>query len=232
MESKEWFNMIKSSANVDELLFIPSFFYGDAVARLCRGSCISFRQAETSTEKIAAIDGAIESFNKLQATAEASTMHAFQTSKSKSTPEVESPHKCQLGKLRVRNHVDACVLRVYSLTLELLFYTADLSDITQSLADHVLRLQEEIAEESRMRVSRILESLPYLFPENTGETPSWAEALRLMWPTRMVYFSTAADPDQKRVAKETLGRLADEVGIKQALGSFLPDMYNSLESAS
>lgn len=227
MQMLEWLAMINTTANVDELFFIPSFLYGDEITRLCYQANVSYNQAVTTSEKIGTIDQSLEEFRELQSHMKASSAkQKFPVAKT--PPQVEAPHTSQRGVFRVRNHIDACVLRVYAIILELLFYTTELMEVSQEDIDHIVSLQEIITEESRVRAANIIESLPCLFPTESMELPSWAEALRLLWPLRMVLYSTAPEPSQKETAKYALTRVSNEVGIKQALSLFLPDTYKQI----
>lgn len=217
-ESREWLNNIQSRIDTKQLSFVPSLFYGDEVARACWVADSSFHKATSTAGKLAAIDGLFYACGHRNILLKTPSDNGLLFPSESSMDKIETS---QSGQLRIRNHVDACLLRVHSIALALLFKMG-LTDISESSAAHIANLQDIISAESRHRAVRVLGTLPCLLPENGNITPSWVESLRVMWPLRMILASPAIESETKQTASLTLERIAHEVGIRQAMGSFYP----------
>jgi hypothetical protein len=202
-----------------QLSFVPSFFYGDEVARACWVANSSFHEATSTAGKLAAIDGLVYAYDHLKVSLEIFADECISCPSESSMDRFQRNHS---GQLRIRNHVDACILRVHTIALDLLFNTMGLTDISESSAERIAHLQEIISAESQAKGKRILSTLSCLLPDNGIISPSWAESLRMMWPLRMILASPAIEFETKQAASLALGRIAHEVGIKQAVGSFHP----------
>lgn len=216
-ESREWLNALQSRIDTKQLSFVPSLSFGDEVARACWVANSSFHEAISTADKLAAIDGLVYACGYIKTLLETPAEKGLFFPSESSTDEVE---RSQSGQLRIRNHVDACILRVHSITLDLLFNTMGLTDISESSAARIASLQETISAESQNRAVRILSTLSDLLPNSGNITPSWAESLRMTWPLRMILSSPAIGPETKQTAGLSLRRIAHEVGIRQAVGSF------------
>jgi len=179
----------------------------------------SFHEATSTAGKLAAIDGLVHACGHLKMLLETPAEKGLPFPSENSLEEIG---RSKSGQLRIRNHVDACILRVHSITLELLFDTMGLTDISESSAAHIANLQETVSAESQTKAVRILSTLSCLLPDNGNIIPSWAESLRLTWPLRMILASPAIGSEAKQTASLALRRIAHEVGIRQAVGSFYP----------
>ncbi|KAJ5697119.1 hypothetical protein N7488_010803 [Penicillium malachiteum] len=222
-EARGWFDSLQSSARTDELSFIPSFFYGDEVARSCREGRLFYANAITTSERLAAIDFIVHECDRLEASLDRSSKVCSPSERGVSTSQSANPTNItERGKLRLRNHVDVCLLRVRSITLELLLDMLDLPDLSDESLDHLLLLQGSMIFEAQTRAARILSTLPSFLPEGEAQAPSWAESLRMMWPLRMIIRSSATDNEAKQTATLALRRIAYQVGLMQAVRSFYP----------
>ncbi|KAJ5630164.1 hypothetical protein N7528_003821 [Penicillium herquei] len=215
--------LYESSVRPGELFFIPSFFYGDEVARSCREARLFYANATTTSERLAAIDFIVHECDRLEASLDGSSKVCSANDRGVSASKSANPTNItERGKLRLRNHVDACLLRVRSITLELLLDPIGLPDLSDESLDHLILLQGSMIFEAQTRAARILSTLPSLLPEGEAQAPSWAESLRMMWPLRMIIRSSATDSETKQTATVALKRIAYQVGLMQAVGSFYP----------
>ncbi|KAJ5718948.1 hypothetical protein N7493_007403 [Penicillium malachiteum] len=226
-EARGWFDSLQSSVRTDELFFIPSFFYGDEAARSCREARLFYANASTTSERLAAIDFIVHECDRLEASLDGSFEVCSPSDKGVSASQSPNPTNItERGKLRLRNHVDACLLRVRSITLELLLDTIGLPDLSDECLDRLILLQGSMIFEAQTRAARILSTIPSLLPEGEAQAPSWAESLRMMWPLRMIIRSSATDNEAKQTATLALRRIAYQVGLMQAVGSFYPALSN------
>lgn len=143
-----------------------------------------------------------------------------------STP-VLLPAKKRQNKsvLRIRNHHDTCMLRLYSILLELILNAASQPEISNETVGRLIELQQACMEESQFCIGRILGALPqFLTTGHELNLPKWADTLRLLWPLRGILCSPAAQETQRWMAKAALRTIAYEGGIMQAVGSFFSNL--------
>ncbi|OJJ46178.1 hypothetical protein ASPZODRAFT_2070938 [Penicilliopsis zonata CBS 506.65] len=145
-----------------------------------------------------------------------------------------------LHDMATRNNIDAMHLRVQFCVLELVsycytFYTSSVENSRlQQIANALQLLQRQYAaiQSSRQKADRILRTLPYLLaidplhgplatslPQSANRQPNWSDALRIMWPLRLLAASTVVLDIHRQVAGEALKRIAYEMGIMQAVGT-------------
>ncbi|KAJ5133877.1 hypothetical protein N7448_001103 [Penicillium atrosanguineum] len=224
-EAREWFDAIESSDDGNQYMFMPSFHFGNQAARICKEAKSSCGPLNSTAEKIAAIENAVQ------------TCKAFEMSMNKTIDDLFAGYTASkavllttklnqnISVLRVSNHHDTCLLRLYTVLLELIQNVISQPGISTMEFFRLLGLQQTCMEESQLRISRILEVLPHFL--TTGQNlnlPNWADSLKLMWPLRGVLCSPAAHETQMWMAKQGLRTIAYEGGIMQAVGSFFSNI--------
>jgi hypothetical protein len=123
--------------------------------------------------------------------------------------------------LHIRNHIDTCILRIHSVLLDLLREALTWPEIFAGTHSQLGGLQQVCTEVAQECADRILSSIPQFLPDDSSsDPPGWADALRLMWPARVILASPATQGRRANAAKDALRRIAYEVGIMQAVGSF------------
>ncbi|KAJ5106103.1 hypothetical protein N7456_002778 [Penicillium angulare] len=205
----------------DGLYYLQSFFYGDEVASACREAKSSFTTAASIHEKLAAIEQLASTHDHLAVYLDASVEEPpLVSSEPSQQPTVAQIMRSQRGGLRIQNHINACLLLMQSITLELIFKMPDTSEMPTVAAQRIEILQVELFKQSQDRADRILNTVPALLPNEAAVSPGWADSLRIMWPLRMIIRSPAFGIDAKQPAINALRRIAYEMGLLQAVGSF------------
>ncbi|KAJ5190996.1 uncharacterized protein N7498_009981 [Penicillium cinerascens] len=224
-EAREWFDAMKSSADGKEYIFMPSFDCGDQAARIFKNATSSFDQANSAAEQLAAIENTFQACKALERSMQ-KPLNDFLSSFIFGTP-VDLPAKENESKsvLRIRNHHDTCMLRLYSILLELILQATSQPDISNESVGRLIELQQACVEESQFCICRILGALPqFLTTGHELNLPTWADTLRLLWPLRGILCSPAAQETQRWMAKAALRTIAYEGGIMQAVGSFFSNI--------
>jgi hypothetical protein len=213
-------------------VLVPLLLFGDEAARICSRTRSLIE--EGSPEKIlSAIPDIVRACNDL----ESSTKDHFGDvmacpALSSAAQSIAVEDQSSLSDLRLRNHIDACFLRLHYSILELLFYAAKLLDHTISQHEDIAHLRRASILQSRARADRILMTLPRFMPKTSARlaegqeirVASLPDILRLMWPVRLIASSPVVHERQKTTAKSVLSRIGYEVGIMQAVGTY----YTSL----
>ncbi|KAL2832195.1 hypothetical protein BJY01DRAFT_254014 [Aspergillus pseudoustus] len=227
-EAKQWFETIQSTVNIANplYLFLPFFFQGDEAARIISKTLNAWGRSTQTQEKLGIIEAAFQATRELEITMDQSWERLQSCSHhpgnapapTMTTAAAKGAHLL----LHIRNHIDTCVLRVNSVLLELLRETNAWSSIWSETRKDLDHLQQSCVDVARDRADRILLTLPQLMPENNaGPLPGWANAMRLMWPARVIILASPATRGiRAEAAGEVLRRIAYEVGIMQAVGSF------------
>lgn len=91
-------------------------------------------------------------------------------------------------------------------------------EVIQERLDHSILIVQEMTDE-------ILETIPYAMGDPSIRDEdlqlirprAWPDALRLLWPLRIVSFSPIILPRQRGIAKRALCRIGLEMGIRRAL---------------
>ena len=203
---------------------MPSFVCGDQAARICKNATSSFDQANSAAEKLAAIENTFQACKTLERSMQ-KVFNNLLSSFTFSTPVLSAKRNQSKPALRIRNHHDTCMLRLYSILLELILHVASQPEISNETVSRLIELQQACVEESQFCISRILGALPqFLRTGHELNLPTWADTLRLLWPLRGVLCSPAAQETQRWMAKAALRTIAYEGGIMQAVGSFFSNV--------
>jgi hypothetical protein len=80
----------------------------------------------------------------------------------------------------------------------------------------------------RETAEEVLKTIPYAIGNlssqqrevQTSRSRSWSDALRMLWPLRIIAFSPLAFPHQKELARRALRWIGYEMGVRAALTSF------------
>ncbi|KAL4791936.1 hypothetical protein BDV19DRAFT_369391 [Aspergillus venezuelensis] len=220
-EAKGWFETIQTTVNVADPLyiFLPFFCQGDEAARISSKTLSAWGRAVETQEKLGIIEIAFQSARTLGMTMGRSLDRIRSRSPHSRLNEMVNTRKAHLV-LHIRNHIDTCILRLASELLDLLLETTTWPNIWPETRTHLDHLQRICSHTARERADRILSTIPQLVPENNSEPLGWADALRLMWPARVILASPATRGIRAEATNEILRKIAYEVGIMQAVGSY------------
>ncbi|KAL3458718.1 hypothetical protein BJX64DRAFT_291871 [Aspergillus heterothallicus] len=221
-EAKGWFETIQSTVSVGDSLyiFLPFFYQGDEAARISSKALSVWGRTFEQQEKLGIIETAFQSARTLAMVMDRSLDRIHSRSPRPRLNEPVNTRQAHHLVLHIRNHVDTCILRLDSELLNLLLETTAWPNIRPETRAHIDHLQRICSQSAWERTDRILATIPQFMPENSSDPPGWADALRLMWPARVILASPATRGSRAEAANEVLRRIAYEVGIMQAVGSY------------
>lgn len=145
-----------------------------------------------------------------------------------------------LRNLGLSNYGRSFLIRMRYSILELLFtasktpdYPVDLIDMRQQ-REYCVALIRTLADQVLLTVPHILGPEILDLPSDSFKTSrprSWSDALRLLWPLRLLGSSPVVLPEQKQSAEDGLGRIAYRVGIRQAVSPYFGSAIRLREEA-
>ncbi|KAL3444311.1 hypothetical protein BJX65DRAFT_311089 [Aspergillus insuetus] len=222
-EAKQWFETIRSNVNTQDplYLFLPFLLVGDEAAHICSSALRAWDRATEVEERLEILYTAFHSARALEFSMHGSWerlgLPPGSPPSTSTTPNFKQRHLL----LHIRNHIDTCILRIHSVLLGLLREAVSWPEPWPGTHEHLGELRRVCTEVAQECADRILSSVPEFLPDDSGsDSPGWADALRLMWPARVILASPATQGRRADAAKEALRRIAYEVGIMQAVGSF------------
>lgn len=222
-EAPQWFEDAQTSASFPNISFMSLFRLCDEAARICSSVRALVEEASLKdmffgatfiAESINDLDkrmqdhfGASVAPPLINSTAESALMNDYIT----------------IQDLRIRNYIDACFLRLHYSVLELLFHAARFPGHSGNQLKAIAELRDLNIQLSQARADRILSTLHTFLQDASREISfsNWADSLRLLWQVRLIASSPVLLERQKRVAKSALSTMGHEVGLMQAMGSYL-----------
>jgi hypothetical protein len=227
-EASEWFDAIKSSGNLAKVNFVPLYLYCDEAARIC-GYARSLIDEGSPENMLSAIADIVRACNDFERSMNDYFGGVLTHPSLNSVAQFAAAEGLKsLSGLHIRNYIDSCFLRLHYIILELLFHVMQLPGHSISQSEDIARLRRFSIIQSQARADQILMTLPYLLPKQDPrptEEPktciaNWAHGVRLLWPLRLIVSSPVVYERQKTIANLALSRIAYEVGIMQAVGTY------------
>ena len=173
-----------------DLIFVTSFLYGDEIARISSRMRSLIDASGSTSEKIVAINNTFRACNDLQTSMKNCIGEVLAYPLSSSTTQAATiTDQSSLPDLRIRNYIDTCILRLQHSMLQLLFYATSLPDLSVDYCEKLAHLRQVSVHQSQAIADRILMTLPRFLPEQGTRLPNWADALRLLWPARLIVYS-------------------------------------------
>jgi hypothetical protein len=216
-ESLEWFAILRSDPHECDELFLAVTTYNYKVSSLCP----RIRQLGRYGTAADIISGLTTILSEID-----SVEKEFQSWLSSDSPSsIVQP--ADLPKLYIWNVYRSTRCRLHQFTINLLdslttrrqsqliIDVLPLSSLTQRRQDSI-QVLVDMAQE-------ILRTIPYALGSATANhstspaPPSWADALRLLWPLAVVSWLPLILPRQREMAQAGLKIMGREMGIKQAL---------------
>jgi len=146
----------------------------------------------------------------------------------RSEPVSSRLHPSDLPMLAIWNMYRSVRSRLQYSLLELLAFLAKLPAPASNQHSIQQRRQNSVLI-IRSMAQEIVDSTPYALGgpdtstlDDKAHTPrprSWSDALRLLWPLRLMSWSPLILPHQKEIGQAALRRIGWEMGIRQALTS-------------
>lgn len=200
---------------------MPSFDLGNQAARICKNAKRLCGPFNSSAEKIAAIENAVQACKALEMLTQ-KVIEGLLAGYTISKATLLTTNRNQnMSVLRVANHHHTCLLRLYTVFLDLIRHAVTQPGTSNLEVIRLLELQQTCIEELQICINRILTALPRFLPIGQKlNLPTWADNLRLLWTLRGILCSPAASVTQMGMVKQGLRIIAYEGGIMQAVGSF------------
>ncbi|KAL4809858.1 hypothetical protein BDV18DRAFT_156238 [Aspergillus unguis] len=218
-EAKQWFQTLSSVVDTNDptYFFLRSFYCGDDAAPICSNAITSFKTATNLPAKLAVIESLSFAAQDLE-----SRILSLRD-KGPFSSILTSAQKPYLV-IHIRNHLDHCLVRIYSILTGFVLDTIRQFNMDPELQETIQQVYQVSIHKSQEYADRILSTVPQLLPEKSSSPPGWADTLRLLGPLRIVLASPGTLDSQKETARVSLKRIAYEVGIRQAVGSFFGDI--------
>ncbi|KAH8705978.1 hypothetical protein BGW36DRAFT_422503 [Talaromyces proteolyticus] len=223
-EAFQWFDSVKSSGYLSDTIFVPLFSDCDKAARIC--SNIQYLIHQFSLQGVSEfVPSIFATCSDLEASMKDHFKKAIEYSSTVMTPESMEQALRVIAGLQIRNHIDACFLRLDQCLLNLLHHASKQSQQAVGQLEELEHLRKLTIFKSQNRAERILEAVPRLLPVShscrMGGIGNWANALRLIWPLRLISSFPVLLDSQQSAASSALARIAYDVGIMQAVGKYL-----------
>ncbi|KAK4944417.1 hypothetical protein LTR10_016091 [Elasticomyces elasticus] len=223
-ESLTWFRELERNLAEEDLPSLEVAKYGYHVAALCARirACLEGDKIDSPTLAFAVC----EESDRLDADAYDSSIprpdtyerHTPAGPSDSPVPDLRSvTSRTSYCGFRLKLHL--CIWELLAKT-QALFPGVDAGVIAHRLQQHVLQIQR-VADE-------LLGSVPSIFCSDDGTDRGknsrpiyWVDALRLLWPLRLVVFFNPTRPDQKQSAGASLRRIREKLGVEQATQTFV-----------
>jgi len=225
-EASAWLNSTNHSLFLGRTNFIPLFSHCDMAARICN-RFQDLRQQSPIENAPGVMMDIIRTCSELEMSINDSFNALISFGSSFTAPKtIEEILTTSIG-LYMRTQIDASFLRIDQNLLQLLSHLSERFVYPASHMENLRNLRSVTILQSKRRADRILQTVPYFLPASTSKSASfycgnWANSLRLLWPLRLVASSPFLSASQNASASSHLTRIAYEVGIRQAVGGYLP----------
>ncbi|OOO11831.1 Protein of unknown function DUF3468 [Aspergillus oryzae] len=224
-EAVSWLQSMQTSPMARNLLFLPSFLYGDLASRIYGTICDLIDQCSYD-KLLESIDDIIIACKPLESSIDTVVTQdpALQSQPGPSDDLVTGQSHEWLMKQHAANYLGACLFQLYQGTVELLSQTLKANGSPKK-DTALLCLRESNIERLKHPADRTLVSLALLLPVKAAiadrqgpNIPTWGHALKLLWPLGLISSSAHVHESQRAAANLGLLRIGHEAGIMQAVG--------------
>jgi hypothetical protein len=231
-EAEEWLRIVQPELDAKDFIYLKSFYYGEEASRVCKDAKSLFERTYAIEKRLTYWRKAFDSYYRIKTSLQRASEALIEFhSRGKTTVPTAKERKI-FPLLGIQNHLDAGMLRTETIILDLTILTSSQPDISNETVTRLAEIQRICEEESQFSISQIVARLPYLLPpEHWAIIPSWADTLRLLWPLRCILSARTSQDVHKVIARSALSRIAYDIGMMQAVGSFFQE-FNTREIQS